>query len=152
MAKTIDNFAQFKSAVAGFSDELEEQANDFKAMLALKIVQLVTEMSPIDTGLYKGNWLAEINHPDMRELKTPDKDGERTAARATSKIDSAQPGEDIWITNNKVYAPFLEFGTEHMAPRRILGRALALVDQIGKRPRRGLRSAKKLTGRAGRRR
>ena len=152
MAKTIDNFAQFKSAVAGFSDELEDQANEFKAMLALKIVELVVPMSPVDTGMYKGNWLAEISHPNTRELKTPDKDGSRTLARAAAKIGRVRPRQDIWITNNKVYAPFLEFGTEHMAPRRILGRALALADQIGKRPGGGLRSAKKLTGRAGRRR
>lgn len=152
MAKMIDNFAQFESAVSGFSKELEEQANDYKAMVTLTILDRVLDMSPVDTGRYRANWQVEIGHPKMRALKAKDKTSDRTLMKGTAVIERASLDDDIWITNNVVYAPFLEFGTATMKPFRILGRALALVESSVGLRRKGLRSAVKLEGEAGRRR
>jgi len=127
--KATDNFVQFESKMALAARSVKQEAEDFHAKVAIEFLVRLIELSPVKTGHFKNNWRVGIGAPVLTELSGEDKSGNATQRRGMAKIEQARGGQDIWINNNVNYALYLEFGTEFMEPRRILGRVIDLMDQ-----------------------
>ena len=66
--------------------------------------------SPVDTGRLRANWLVSFNNPNDLELKSEDKEGDATIAKAKASIESNKVPLVYWIQNNLPYADVIEFG------------------------------------------
>jgi len=135
MATPDANLKSFKLQIKGLKDLVDENADALVQAVALQVLASVVELSPVDTGAYKGNWQVGNARPKTGVLKRLDKPGTRTLSSGTQTITRQQPGQSIFISNNVHYATYLEFGTEHMDARYILKRSLMRVSSHFKRRR-----------------
>lgn len=72
--------------------------------------------TPVDTGALRGAWIASLNTPDSRDVGTLDKNGANTAIKALYSISNFKVGDTLYLTNNKPYAEFIEYGYSAQAP------------------------------------
>lgn len=82
----------------------------------------VITRSPVDTGLFRNNWFAGLNEPEVRTTKYKSKKGfgEKGGARFTEFLQLSTAfdlGDKLFLTNSLPYARRLEFGhSQRMAP------------------------------------
>jgi len=128
------------------TDEALDQAALVLRKTALDIYRGVSEMSPVKSGLFRGNWLLSNNTPDSRIITgsgsvTPGHGAaDATAtARAMAALGSTSltnrrslsgvEGRSIYITNNLPYAQRLEGGWSKQAADGIVKPTLARFTQ-----------------------
>lgn len=107
----------------GFADDVKKWTLKVEAQIASALHEVAIEMltrivmrSPVDTGVFRGNWQVGINVKPSGVLDEPDTSGAATIARGTSVIKKAKAGDTIFITNNLAYGPALEHGWSKQAP------------------------------------
>ena len=84
----------------------------------------IVNLSPVDTGRFKGNWQATGNNPSLISLNNYDKDGADTINSLRRQINALardRATSTIYITNALTYSVPLEFGYSGQAPNGILG-------------------------------
>jgi len=105
-----DDFKQFDIELDEFAREVPEMANKFKRAIALDLLTRVVFNTPVDTGHLRGNWQVGISAAKEGELRRTDKGGGQAIASGSKTIGRAQPGDDIWLSNNLPYAEYIEEG------------------------------------------
>lgn len=83
---------------------------------ALQIASGIIQMSPVDTGRFRGNWNVEMGRIDVSTGGDFDKTGDAATAKAQAKLGEWKVGETIYITNSLPYAQRLEEGYSQQAP------------------------------------
>ncbi len=116
---------------------IQEKIHGKSQQLVRKVGQtLYNEMSsggkyspgtPIDTGFARGSWAANIGTPAAGSPGN-----EATAiAQVTGVVDSMNPGEVLYVTNNAPYIRRLEFnGHSKQAPDGFIRVAAAAIQPI----------------------
>lgn len=84
--------------------------------ISLDLFSRVIEMSPVDTGHFKGNWQVAIGSIPEGTLVLTDKDGSATISKAQATILNLKAGDIIYLVNNLPYARRLEYGYSKQAP------------------------------------
>jgi len=118
----------------------EKMAGDRMGMLArattLEIHRRVTELSPVDTGRFRGNWMIGLNNvPTTYDWERYDKEGGSTIMAAMAAI-APYTGEGFAsIVNNIEYGPELEGVAggppkSKQAPNGMVRITVAEADQI----------------------
>lgn len=82
----------------------------------LDIHSSVVDMSPVDTGRFKGNWNIAYGSPDLTVTTDVDPSGSETKSKALAAA-ASYSGQDVYITNNLPYATPLEYGHSGQAPQ-----------------------------------
>lgn len=104
--------------------------------VALDVLNQLGEMSPVDTGRFRGNWMLAINSPDLSNDAEPGRD---IRAPGEAALTTYRLGGKIFITNNLPYAFRLEYGWSNQAPNGMVRLTIASYGQFLARAVRGTR-------------
>lgn len=84
--------------------------NIFKDVVIL-VGESVVRISPVDTGLFRGNWQLTVDGEESNELNRLDPTGGAALASITSKAQGLKAGQIAYILNHLGYGYDLENGT-----------------------------------------
>lgn len=127
-----------------FERQIEAQIKDAEQKLLMaqrEIVLLVYERivirSPVDTGLFKGNWQINIGSTPTGVVSIKDKTGRIVISQASAALLNYKLDDPVFIVNNLPYANRLEQGWSKQAPYGMVSLTLnefsELVRQVGLR-------------------
>lgn len=84
--------------------------NIFKDVVIL-VGESVVRISPVDTGLFRGNWQLTVDGEESNELNRLDPTGGAALASITSRAQGLKAGQIAYILNHLEYGYDLEYGT-----------------------------------------
>lgn len=84
--------------------------NIFKDVV-INIGESVIRISPVDTGLFRGNWQLTIDNETSGELSRLDPSGTGALASIVGRANSLTAGQVAYILNHLEYGYDLEYGT-----------------------------------------
>lgn len=89
----------------------------------------VVMMSPVDSGRFRANWLAQWGAPNRTTSESTDKDGGQTVGRISGVVAGMPPLRDgsMFLTNSLPYSIRLEHGHSRQAPAGMVGVTLARI-------------------------
>jgi hypothetical protein len=106
----------FKTDFAAVLKRAGDKADLVVRKSAIDLGKSLIQMSPVDTGRFRGNWQFGISAIDQATNSPPDQGGGTTNGRLVTKIGSWRWGEIIYLTNSLAYARRLEYGWSKQAP------------------------------------
>ena len=115
-----------------FSGLVEEKVGMKIRAIAIQILNVVVETSPVDTGRFRNNNMVSLDAPDLSETEQVDPSGVIALQRGIGVISKAANYGVIYIQNNLPYAEALENGHSKQAPTGIYANALNGVAQANK--------------------
>lgn len=106
----------------------QEEVAEAVALLAMQGLRGVVNKSPVDTGRFKGNWIASIGAVDLTTSEQVDPGGGATISEGTAVL--VRYGEiegfpSIFLQNNLPYATRLEDGYSAQAPAGMVALTVA---------------------------
>lgn len=125
----------FSTSINAFVKRTKVRADLVVRKLAMEALQGVVQMSPVDTGRFRGSWRVGLNQVDgstsvaigeqsVAGSKYRKANGSQATAQALSagspQIAAAKWGDTVYITNNVEYAEPLERGHSKQAPAGML--------------------------------
>lgn len=126
----------FSKQLARFNEKTMERHAKLVRASVLELGSVIVHDTPVKTGVLKNNWYVAIGTPSSEKTNQSDESGSAAINRMQTKLDAADIGADIFITNNLDYAGPVEFnGTSGGMARR----GIALWDQIVARQARRLK-------------
>lgn len=84
--------------------------------IVLDMFSEVINMSPVDTGRFRGNWQVAVGDMPTGTVELLDPSGAIVTARVQVVSGEVQPGDTVWMVNNLPYAQRLEDGYSQQAP------------------------------------
>lgn len=121
----------FAESLAAFAEQTKEAIDDVFREVVIEIGTSVIQLSPVDTGRFKGNWQFTVGAPSSQSLDTFDKSGHETIAALVAEVSKLEAGQVAYIVNNLVYAIPLEYGhSQKKAPSGMVQITLARFQQI----------------------
>lgn len=84
--------------------------------LALDIGGTLIDMSPVDTGRFKNNWVTSVGYRSVAAVGSANGGGDGAIYMLKDVVRQWRPGQTIFITNNLPYARRLEYGHSKQAP------------------------------------
>lgn len=127
------NAKVFNNNLKKLGKRVENNANHTKRKVALFILQDLTLLTPVDTGVARSNWLVAVQSFDRSiiEAHFPGKDGSTGAANArealaqgTAKVQDTTSEQFIAISNNLPYIGSLNEGSSVQAPAGFVNSAV----------------------------
>lgn len=95
---------------------LKGKVKKFAVEVIQDLNEAVVMATPYITGNLRGSWYASLNgEPDARS--GPPDAGGGAVARLNMVVAELAIGDIYRAANGAIYAPFVEYGTRHMAPR-----------------------------------
>ncbi len=111
------DLSKFDAAVKRFTTrEIPERVQQMTQRIALEALSGVVYLTPVHSGLARGNWQVSSNQPITVAVAREDKDGSATIGAGSTVIAGAKPYEVIHIVNNLAYIRELEDGSSTKAP------------------------------------
>lgn len=113
--------AALKSDFAKILKKAGDKADMVVRKTALELQKSMVQMSPVDTGRFKGNWQAGIGSMNTGTGSSSDITplGEYDPSKALNTtqtvLEGWKPGQTIWLTNSMAYANRLEYGWSKQA-------------------------------------
>ena len=130
MAST--NAINFNTALEAFGDFSEEQLSVIARKVALDLLGLLSQGSPVLTGRFRANWQVAV--AEVNDLEVPWNEGPAAAAAHAISAGvqnlAAYPKKGlpvIFIFNNLIYGIFLNEGLSKQAPDGVVEPA---IDEI----------------------
>jgi hypothetical protein len=81
----------------------------------------VIKKSPVDTGLFKGNWQYGVGEMPTGQLDIYDESGKGTQVHLMGKVPKEAAGKLHYLVNNLPYSIRLENGWSSQAPSGMVG-------------------------------
>jgi len=123
----------FAGELNQFRVKFSTKSNELIQAVEIKLFSSVIMDSPVDTGRFRGNWMASIDGPKDGTTAGFDPTGAGSVSRAESFVKSLKGGRVTFLVNNLPYAIALEYGHSGQAPqgmvRRNVARFQRLVDE-----------------------
>jgi hypothetical protein len=109
----------FSLDVKKFADAFEDGAEQAVRGTAISLFAAIIKDTPVDKGRARANWFATGQLPSSRSTEAVDtsKDGENTAFKMATIIDSLKNHTVLTLTNNLDYIEGLEFGHSKQSPQ-----------------------------------
>lgn len=125
----------FKYDVKETEHLIKEKVLLVQKKIAMQMLEGVVNMTPVDTGRARGNWMTSVRAPNLSsDVNRYDKGGGQTIQAGMSAIQSLQDFGTIYLTNNLPYIVALEKGHSRQAPVGMVRVSLDRVAmQFGKR-------------------
>ncbi|ELY4544119.1 HK97 gp10 family phage protein [Cronobacter sakazakii] len=109
--------AAFMASINAFVDRAKANQEKVLRKVFLSIHTRLVQMSPVDTGRFRGNWQTGLDNLPEGTLDMFDKTGTETIARGALVIEQFKVGmKSVYFTNNLPYAYALEMGHSQQAP------------------------------------
>lgn len=106
----------FKRDFAALLKKAGDKAEMVVRKTALELQSSMIEMSPVDTGRFKGNWQCGVGGVNTDTSSGEDKSGSGAIGRTQATLEGWKPGQTIALTNSLPYARRLEYGWSKQAP------------------------------------
>jgi len=104
--------AQLRMFEAKTTDKMERAVRQ----ITLDAFSGCIDMSPVDSGRFKGNWQTAVGSVPTGAVELLDPDGNTVIAQAAGAVGGMQIGDVIYMANNLPYAQRLEDGYSQRAP------------------------------------
>lgn len=102
--------ADFLDTINQWIEQTEHRIDETLQTIVMKVGESVVTLSPVDTGLFKGNWQLGIDHSTNASLVRHDESGYDTLADMARKVNSFTAGQIAYIQNHVLYGNDLEHG------------------------------------------
>ena len=91
-------------------DEVNRESSALVRTVGFELLSRTVGRTPRDLGRLAANWQMSLVSPIGGTIEGEDSAGDATIATGVANIKTYELGQDIWLTNNLVYAPVWEFG------------------------------------------
>ena len=131
--------SSFADQLRAFETKTLDKMNRAARKITLDAFSEVIQMSPVDTGRFRGNWQPAIGSAPSGTIEATDPSGNMVIAKVSGVVAGMQAGDVIYMANNLPYAQRLEDGWSQQAPagmvrltvQRFQPIADAVIRQIG---------------------
>lgn len=103
--------ANFEDVINQWVEETQVKIDDILQDIVILIGKNVITLSPVDTGLFKGNWQLSIDSGSSGATGRLDPSGSSALSEMSSKVKSFTAGQVAYIQNHLDYGYDLEYGT-----------------------------------------
>lgn len=135
----MPSLSQFARRIRRRGQQVERGVNRIKIETAIALDQGVVVESPVITGRLRGGWQAGIGSPVTRDNGRIDPGGGSTINANNAVIETADPGDAIYISNNVEYVNYVNDGTPRQRAQMFVQSGVkAAVDFLRQRARRGI--------------
>lgn len=119
--------------------QIEEGVNRIVRTVGVVVDTNLVQGTPVDTGRARSNWQVQIGSPTRSEIAAyapgfdGSTEGENTRAaieQGKAVIQTRQPGQDIFISNNLPYIGRLNEGYSSQAPSGFVQEAILKAAQV----------------------
>lgn len=107
---------QFEDIINQWIEETEVRTEDILQTATYLVGKEVVTLSPVDTGLFKGNWQLTVGATTDHSLIRYDKEGTQVLADMARNVRTFTPGQIAYIQNTVEYGYDLEYGSSGQAP------------------------------------
>jgi hypothetical protein len=117
---------------------IEVSTNEIAKDVALELVKILVNRTPVDTSTALSNWQVGINRPVGSTIpphfpgiggSSAGSSRAATIAKATAMIASKKPGQPIYVSNLLDYIEDLNDGTSRQAPKGFVEMAIDAAKQ-----------------------
>lgn len=122
----VDNAREFAFQIDKEWAAKEQDIDDLVHEVALQSLRGIVQMSPVDTGRFRGNWIVSVNSPNMsstQEVKSPS----QVIAEGDAALGASDKLPIVYIQNNLPYANRLENGWSKQAPSGMVAVTMARI-------------------------
>lgn len=103
--------ADFSDVMNEWIESVEVKMDDIFQTVVIKVGEHVVRLSPVDTGLFRGNWQLTVDEEQSSELTRLDPSGNAAISSIAQKANSLTAGQVAYILNHLEYGYDLENGT-----------------------------------------
>ena len=104
----VNNFADVMNE---WIESVEVKMDDIFQTVVIKVGERVVRLSPVDTGLFRGNWQLTIDAEQSDVIQRLDTSGNAAITAIASKANNLTAGQVAYILNHIEYGYDLEYGT-----------------------------------------
>ena len=101
----------FADVMNEWIESVETKMDDIFQTVVIKVGEHVVRLSPVDTGLFRGNWQLTIDAEQSDVIQRLDPSGSAAISAIASKANSLTAGQVAYILNHIEYGYDLEYGT-----------------------------------------
>lgn len=112
--------SNFLDTINRWTEETEQSIDDVLQTVVLMVGKSVVTLSPVKTGLFKGNWQLTIYGSANSSLIRRDPEGNSTLADIAATANTFTAGQVAYIQNMVTYGYDLEYGYSNQAPEGIV--------------------------------
>jgi len=133
------NLVGFEHGLQSFTQQIDKNAVAAVKFAGFTVLKEVVRHTPVDTGKLRASWNISKNNQDLgvSDYSAPKGTAKSVVKRTASaeslsgmqSISGLRLGDSIHVTNNIEYAPYIELGTEAIAPAGMLQRAIAFLKE-----------------------
>jgi hypothetical protein len=121
------NVHDFNRRVLGFSGAIpEEIIGPVMKRAGFETLRGTVFGTPVITGRLRGGWMLTVGQPTDDE-GPPDAAGTGAIGSGQAELRAWRPFDTIYLQNSVNYASYVEHGTDRMAPRKMMQRAIDAV-------------------------
>lgn len=106
----------FKSQLRAFEEKTVRKFDLLFRKVSLDAFSEVIDMSPVDSGRFRGNWQVAIGSAPSGTIEAVDPQGTVVKAKVAGVTAGLKAGDVIYMVNNLPYAQRLEDGYSQQAP------------------------------------
>lgn len=106
----------FLDTINEWIEEVEVKVENVLQTTTYLIGKELVTLSPVDTGLFKGNWQLTIGAPTNHSLIRYDGTGVQVLNDIQRTVRTFTPGQIAYIQNTVEYGYDLEYGSSQQAP------------------------------------
>lgn len=105
----------------------DQDIDDLVHEISQQALRAIVQVSPVDTGRFRGNWITSVDTPDVSvfaEVRSPS----QVIAAGEAAIMAKEKPNVIYIQNNLPYANRIENGwSREKAPQGVVGITVARI-------------------------
>lgn len=106
----------FLDTINEWIENVETNIEDVLQTVTFMIGKELVVISPVDTGLFRGNWQMTIGGVSTHSLIRYDTTGAQSISDMQRTVRTFTPGQVAYIQNNLTYGYDLEYGSSMQAP------------------------------------
>lgn len=115
----------FSLDISKFVEKAKGRVDLVVQKVTLDVFSDVIMMSPVDTGRFRGNWIADIGGYQTNVVNIFDKSGNESISKVNAIVGKAKSGGVVYLVNNLPYAQRLEYGYSKQAPAGMVRTSIA---------------------------
>lgn len=101
----------FSDVISEWVEAVESKMDNIFQTVVIQAGEIVVRISPVDSGLFRGNWQLVIDNETSGAISRLDTEGSSTIAAIASKANNLRAGQIAYILNHIEYGYDLENGT-----------------------------------------
>ena len=106
----------FEHQLRRIEEDILRRQSQVVRKIAMDVFNNVIQMSPVDTGRFRGNWQVATGEAPTGTVEMTDPSGATVMAQVAGEVGQMEPGDVVYLVNNLPYARPLEDGHSQQAP------------------------------------